>query len=764
MPKGIEASTLATAEGVQDAAAILATFRSIAGETFTRTLGLAQDLAAVFGQDLRSSAVQLGKALEDPVQGITALRRVGVSFSASQRELIGTLVETGQVAEAQRLILDALERQVGGAGSAEATGLTGATNRLADAWGNLLEAIGRTPAFTRVVEGTLADVSQLLEGLTGALEDDPIAERIARAADRLTRAREDLARLQAGGPGTPMLGQRFALEEQQERVRLLEAELEALQRLKSEQDRQTAAEQARADAGRAAADAEQRAERLATMRRELDAALAQIATDPAERIARINRELAQTRARLDALRAPDNAAAVDAAIADAERIARRKIEAIEKPAAEAARRAAEADAKVVGDLAQRLETIGNARQAYVDRALERLSTSATAETRAEVERLAAAMYDEQQQREARDEALRREQQLMREGARITEQARTPLEELGATVQNLNALHEAGALNGLAYSRALADAYETAAQKSTAWQDGLTRGVKAYADEASDAARVAEDAVSGSFAGMGDALADFVATGKVDFAGLVDSMIADLTRLSIRMAVLAPLAKAFGGGLAALFGGGAGYGTTGAGTSPAGMTSGGTNPGFLLGGVATGGAFDRGRLVEAYARGGIVDRPTVFPMARGYGLMGEAGPEAVMPLKRLASGKLGVAATSGRGDGQRDQQRRRPGHDRGAPGPGGGLTIDVLIDAVETQMAARLARPGTQLNGALRVAANPHAEALMPTWPATLPQAPLVEGYSETAPDLIVRTRPRSAGPRPGGGRPPGRPGSPRPTG
>ena len=383
------------------------------------------------------------------------------------------------------------------------------------------------------------------------------------------------------------------------------------------------------------------------MRRELDAALAQIATDPAERIARINRELAQTRTRLDALRAPENAAAVDAAIADAERIARRKIEAIEKPAAEAARRAAEADAKVVGDLAQRLETIGNARQAYVDRALERLSTGATAETRTEVERLAAAMYDEQQQREARDESLRREQQLMREGARITEQARTPLEELGATVQNLNALHEAGALNALAYSRALSDAYDTAAQKSTDWQDGLTRGVKAYADDASDAARVAEDAVSGSFAGMGDALADFVSTGKVDFAGLVDSMIADLTRLSIRMAVLAPLSKAFGGGLAGLFGGGPAYGTTGAGTSPAGMTSGGTNPGFLLGGVASGGAFDRGRLVEAYARGGIVSTPTVFPMARGYGLMGEAGPEAVMPLKRLASGNLGVAAPAGR---------------------------------------------------------------------------------------------------------------------
>ena len=75
-----------------------------------------------------------------------------------------------------------------------------------------------------------------------------------------------------------------------------------------------------------------------------------------------------------------------------------------------------------------------------------------------------------------------------------------------------------------------------------------------------------------------------------------------------------------------------------------MTSGGTNPGFLLGGVASGGVFAGGRLVEAYARGGIVNTPTVFPMARGYGLMGEAGPEAVMPLKRLGSGNLGVAAS------------------------------------------------------------------------------------------------------------------------
>lgn len=58
--------------------------------------------------------------------------------------------------------------------------------------------------------------------------------------------------------------------------------------------------------------------------------------------------------------------------------------------------------------------------------------------------------------------------------------------------------------------------------------------------------------------------------------------------------------------------------------------------------ANGGAFQHGAL-QPFARGGVVDQPTVFPMARGMGLMGEAGPEAVMPLKRTPDGRLGVAA-------------------------------------------------------------------------------------------------------------------------
>src|SRR5262249_37325382 len=83
---------------------------------------------------------------------------------------------------------------------------------------------------------------------------------------------------------------------------------------------------------------------------------------------------------------------------------------------------------------------------------------------------------------------------------------------------------------------------------------------------------------------------------------------------------------------------------GLGLSPAGAASG--NPTVAGSFYANGGAFSAGHEITPFARGGIVTRPTLFPMANGMGLMGEAGPEAVMPLVRGPSGKLGVQAHSG----------------------------------------------------------------------------------------------------------------------
>ncbi|HRW61478.1 MAG TPA: phage tail tape measure C-terminal domain-containing protein [Defluviicoccus sp.] len=594
--EAMEASTLVTAEAVQDAASVLATFRSVSGDTFTRALSLAQDLATVFGQDLSATATQLGKALEDPTQGLTALRRVGISFTESERELITSLAETGRTAEAQRLILDALEKQVGGAGAAEAGGLTGATNRLGDAWGNLLEAIGRTPVIASVAHGALNILSSAIEGITGAIEDDPIDARIDAAKNRLLRAKEDLARIEAGAAGTPLLGQRFATEEQRQRVAALEAEVAKLEQIaKAESDAEAAAK-ARAEAGRKAAEVERLREALTGQRRDLDKALDQLANTPSERIALVNRELAETEKRLQALKAPDgsNIGEIDAALKQAEEIARRKIAQINQPAVDQAQRAREeaarkaaaeqaaaerayqSNAKVIDDLARQLATFGNERQQFIDQAMERLSAGATDAQRQEVERLANALLDEKRAYEESAEALRKKEQLRQEGTRLIAETRTPAEQLAATVAHLNELQKAGAIDAETHGRALSQAYaemdrsaQDALATSREWQDGMSRALQEYAARATDAAANAEQVTTQAFAHMEDALVAFVQTGKMDFKGLADSIIADITRIAIRQAIIGPLAGAlFGGGAAAggagmlggLFGGGAGAGT------------------------------------------------------------------------------------------------------------------------------------------------------------------------------------------------------------
>ncbi|WP_210879990.1 phage tail tape measure protein [Roseovarius autotrophicus] len=76
--------------------------------------------------------------------------------------------------------------------------------------------------------------------------------------------------------------------------------------------------------------------------------------------------------------------------------------------------------------------------------------------------------------------------------------------------------------------------------------------------------------------------------------------------------------------------------------------GGGGGGFLasLFGFARGGVFAGGQDLTAFARGGVVNRPTVFPFSRGIGLMGEAGPEAILPLRRGRDGRLGVEMNGG----------------------------------------------------------------------------------------------------------------------
>lgn len=138
---------------------VMLTFTKIGKEVFPDATLAAMNMSAALGQDLQSSVVQVGKALNDPIQGITALSRVGVSFTEEQKAMIEALVETGDVMGAQRLILAELNTEFGGQAAAAADTYEGKLARLKNTIGNVAEEIGG-PLIDGLSEA--ADVMNLL--------------------------------------------------------------------------------------------------------------------------------------------------------------------------------------------------------------------------------------------------------------------------------------------------------------------------------------------------------------------------------------------------------------------------------------------------------------------------------------------------------------------------------------------------------------------------------------------------------------------------
>ena len=133
----IQKETLFGDEAIlQDVTSVLLTFTNITGETFDKAQVAVTDLATRMGTDLKAASVQLGKALNDPIKGVTALRKVGVSFTESQRDQIKTLTETGRLQEAQTMILKEMNIEFGGSAKASAEadgGFTQLQNSIGDA-------------------------------------------------------------------------------------------------------------------------------------------------------------------------------------------------------------------------------------------------------------------------------------------------------------------------------------------------------------------------------------------------------------------------------------------------------------------------------------------------------------------------------------------------------------------------------------------------------------------------------------------------------
>lgn len=133
-------------EAIKKGEALLLTFTKVGKDVFPGAMQAALDMSTALGTDLQSSVIQLGKALNDPIRGVTALQRVGVSFTESQRDQIKTLVETGHALEAQKLILDELSTEFGGQAAAAADTYAGSVAQMQNELNNLAEEVGKNAA------------------------------------------------------------------------------------------------------------------------------------------------------------------------------------------------------------------------------------------------------------------------------------------------------------------------------------------------------------------------------------------------------------------------------------------------------------------------------------------------------------------------------------------------------------------------------------------------------------------------------------------
>ena len=127
---------------LQNVTAQMLTFGNVAGTQFDRAQVAALDLSTRLDGDLKGASIQVGKALQDPIKGVTALSRSGVSFSASQKAMIKTLVETNNLADAQNLILGELEHQYGGSAEAAAKAGAGGMQQMANVINDMEEKVG----------------------------------------------------------------------------------------------------------------------------------------------------------------------------------------------------------------------------------------------------------------------------------------------------------------------------------------------------------------------------------------------------------------------------------------------------------------------------------------------------------------------------------------------------------------------------------------------------------------------------------------------
>jgi hypothetical protein len=165
MASALQKQTRFGDEAIIKAQSLMLTFTKVGKEVFPDAIESVLNMSEAMGQDLQQGVIQVGKALNDPILGVTALRRVGVQLSDQQVDLVKKFTETGNIAEAQKIILSELETQFGGVARAAGETLGGSLDQMSNAAGDAAESIGEalSPAIIRVA-GFFTDASIAVSG------------------------------------------------------------------------------------------------------------------------------------------------------------------------------------------------------------------------------------------------------------------------------------------------------------------------------------------------------------------------------------------------------------------------------------------------------------------------------------------------------------------------------------------------------------------------------------------------------------------------
>jgi hypothetical protein len=172
MASGLQGLTTYGDDAIVRAQALMLTFTKVGREVFPQAIQAVLNMSTALDQDLKSSAIQLGKALNDPIEGVSALQRVGVSFTETQKEQIRTMVEAGRVADAQRLILAELNVEFGGQAAAAAQTYSGRVKQLKEVYGDFREEVGFLITKNQFFAGTIQILLKFFQDLGQKVKDN----------------------------------------------------------------------------------------------------------------------------------------------------------------------------------------------------------------------------------------------------------------------------------------------------------------------------------------------------------------------------------------------------------------------------------------------------------------------------------------------------------------------------------------------------------------------------------------------------------------